>query len=116
MNCCTLRIARLGQSPPLESKVFKTPFKVLAFTISSNSPLLRSQSLSTPARRLAQVRDVAVVIRHVPTIFKIYRAFSHNSATRMPPIEKPIEGEKYDVVFIGGGSGGSAGSVSHVGA
>jgi hypothetical protein len=50
----------------------------------------------------------------VPTIFKIYRAFSHNSATRMPPIEKPIEGEKYDIVFIGGGSGGSAGSVSHV--
>ncbi|KAH9967990.1 glutathione reductase [Russula dissimulans] len=28
----------------------------------------------------------------------------------MPPIEKPIDGEKYDIVFIGGGSGGSAGS------
>ncbi|KAI0303509.1 glutathione reductase [Multifurca ochricompacta] len=28
----------------------------------------------------------------------------------MPPIEKPIPGEKYDIVFIGGGSGGSAGS------
>jgi len=29
----------------------------------------------------------------------------------MPPIGKPTPGEKYDVVFIGGGSGGSAGSV-----
>jgi glutathione reductase (NADPH) len=28
----------------------------------------------------------------------------------MAPIEKPTPGEKYDVVFIGGGSGGSAGS------
>lgn len=28
----------------------------------------------------------------------------------MPPIEKSTPGEKYDVVFIGGGSGGSAGS------
>src|SRR6266851_7838129 len=45
--------------------------------------------------------------------FKIYRAFSHNSAARMPPIEKPIPSEKYDIVFIGGGSGGSAGSVCH---
>jgi len=32
----------------------------------------------------------------------------------MPPIEKPIDGEKYDIVFIGGGSGGSAGSVRFV--
>ncbi len=32
----------------------------------------------------------------------------------MPPIEKPVPGEKYDVVFIGGGSGGSAGSVCYV--
>ena len=30
----------------------------------------------------------------------------------MPPIEKPTPDEKYDIVFIGGGSGGSAGSVS----
>jgi hypothetical protein len=29
----------------------------------------------------------------------------------MPPIDKPVSGETYDVVFIGGGSGGSAGSV-----
>ena len=29
----------------------------------------------------------------------------------MPPIERPVSGEKYDVVYIGGGSGGSAGSV-----
>ncbi|TFY66469.1 hypothetical protein EVG20_g4608 [Dentipellis fragilis] len=28
----------------------------------------------------------------------------------MPPIEKPTDGEKYDAVFIGGGSAGSAGS------
>ncbi|KAI9511345.1 glutathione-disulfide reductase [Russula earlei] len=28
----------------------------------------------------------------------------------MPPVESPTDGEKYDVVFIGGGSGGSAGS------
>ncbi|KAI0032360.1 glutathione-disulfide reductase [Vararia minispora EC-137] len=28
----------------------------------------------------------------------------------MPPIDKPTPGEKYDIVFIGGGSGGSAGS------
>ncbi|THH05714.1 hypothetical protein EW146_g9827, partial [Bondarzewia mesenterica] len=28
----------------------------------------------------------------------------------MPPIDKPVEGEKYDIVFIGGGSGGTAGS------
>jgi glutathione reductase (NADPH) len=33
----------------------------------------------------------------------------------MPPIEKPIPGEKYDIVFIGGGSGGSAGSVCFTG-
>ncbi|KAI9446792.1 glutathione-disulfide reductase [Lactarius indigo] len=30
----------------------------------------------------------------------------------MPPIEKSTPGEKYDVVFIGGGSGGSAGSTA----
>ncbi|KAI0259914.1 glutathione-disulfide reductase [Gloeopeniophorella convolvens] len=28
----------------------------------------------------------------------------------MPPIDKPTPGEKYDIVYIGGGSGGSAGS------
>lgn len=44
-------------------------------------------------------------------LVQIYRAFSQNSATKMPPIEKPVPGEKYDIVFIGGGSGGSAGSV-----
>ena len=43
--------------------------------------------------------------------WQVYRAFSHTSVPRMPPIEKPAPGEKYDVVFIGGGSGGSAGSV-----
>jgi hypothetical protein len=42
---------------------------------------------------------------------QIYRAFSQNSVTKMPPIEKPVPGAKYDIVFIGGGSGGSAGSV-----
>lgn len=31
----------------------------------------------------------------------------------MPPIDKPDSGAKYDVVFIGGGSGGSAGSVCY---
>ena len=29
----------------------------------------------------------------------------------MPPIDHPVPGAKYDIVFIGGGSGGSAGSV-----
>ena len=43
--------------------------------------------------------------------WQVYRAFSHTPVPGMPPIDKPPQGAKYDIVFIGGGSGGSAGSV-----
>jgi hypothetical protein len=73
------------------------------------------RSRSSPALRLSQVSHSALfVTRHSLTRlvpFQIQRAFSQNSVTKMPPIEKPVSGEKYDIVFIGGGSGGSAGSV-----
>jgi hypothetical protein len=74
---------------------------------------IRSRSLSSPALRLNQVYHSALFVTpHVLThLVQIYRAFSQNSATKMPPIDKPVPGEKYDIVFIGGGSGGSAGSV-----
>ena len=95
------------------SKALITPLQTLTLA----SPLLRSRSLISPALRLAQVSYSALFVTpHVLThlvlsSFQIYRAFSQNSVAKMPPIEKPVEGEKYDVVFIGGGSGGSAGSV-----
>jgi hypothetical protein len=99
-----------------KSKALITPFQALASSISSStSSLLRSQSLSSPALRLAQVS--LFPLRHTSfahlfvSSLQIHRAFSQNSITKMPPIERPISGEKYDVVFIGGGSGGSAGSV-----
>lgn len=94
-------------------KALITPLQALTLA----SPLFRSRSLSSPALRLAQVSYSALFVTpHVLThlvlsSFQIYRAFSQNSVAKMPPIEKPVEGEKYDVVFIGGGSGGSAGSV-----
>ena len=85
------------------------PFKALA----SSSPLLRSHS---PALRLAQVSHVALFVTphsliSILSSIQIHRAFSQNSIKKMPPIERPVSGEKYDVVYIGGGSGGSAGSV-----
>jgi hypothetical protein len=78
---------------------------------------IRSHSLSSPALRLTQVSHSALFVTpHLLThlvlsSFQIYRAFSQNSVTKMPPIDKPVPGVKYDIVFIGGGSGGSAGSV-----
>ena len=90
------------------SRTLIAPFQALASSLSSSS-------LRSPALRLAQVTSWP--FRHtsfahlIHSSFQIHRAFSQNSITKMPPIEKPISGEKYDVVFIGGGSGGSAGSV-----
>jgi hypothetical protein len=57
-------------SKQVRQQTFKTPFRALAFTISSNSPLLRSQSLSSPPRRLAQVCAslVTFVMGHVPNL------------------------------------------------
>ncbi|KAI0318414.1 glutathione-disulfide reductase [Amylostereum chailletii] len=61
----------------------------------ANLLLARSANLhSSPVLRLAQIS----------------RAFGTTTPTTMPPIAKPTPGEKYDIVFIGGGSGGSAGS------
>ena len=42
---------------------------------------------------------------------QVLRAFTANSIVRMAPITKPNH-DQYDIVFIGGGSGGVAGSVS----
>ena|SRR6266576_3629597 len=94
------------------SKALITPLQALRLASS-----IRSHSLSSPALRLTQVsRSTLFVTPHLLThlvlsSFQIYRAFSQNSVTKMPPIDKPVPGEKYDIVFIGGGSGGSAGSV-----
>src|SRR6266851_4937937 len=68
MNCTLTQQQVSKQVRKLDSKAFKTPFRALAFTISSNSPLLRSQSLSSPPRRLAQVCAslVTFVMGHVP--------------------------------------------------
>jgi hypothetical protein len=93
------------------SKALITPLQ--AFRLASS---IRSHSLSSPALRLTQVSHCALfvtphLLTHLVLSSQIYRAFSQNSVTKMPPIDKPVSGEKYDIVFIGGGSGGSAGSV-----
>lgn len=41
---------------------------------------------------------------------QIHRAFSTTTVIRMAPVSAP-KWEHYDIVFIGGGSGGVAGSV-----
>ena len=77
-----------------------------------------SSSLSVPVPSCSQTRSGItlcpsshLITHRFVSSLQIYRAFSQTSITKMPPIERPISGEKYDVVFIGGGSGGSAGSV-----
>ena len=79
------------------------------------SPSSSSRS-AIASQRLLQVNCFHSLLLHwwLTVNAQITRAFSTGTAVaRMPPVTKPGH-EKYDIVFIGGGSGGVAGSVSCV--
>ena len=88
--------------------------------LASPSIVIRFPSLLPPSRTTIASRRLFQVGPHHASLYalnhslwaaQITRALSTGSSVKMPPVTKPGQ-EKYDIVFIGGGSGGVAGSVS----